>query len=203
MHGLHRSRRQCVSRGPIAALPPSGTATAHRAIAVTLHLTFEHHLDAPLLAVEAALLSPASVRDAPHALCTIASAELLALDDRGDTLTRDAHFHLAPGFLPQVADQLGGAGWVEHVDWIRAEHRGSFEVRPDLPAALGRRVRCTGTYRLEADPRGGTRRIIEGELSVRVPVLGRAIEARAARMLDVHFREEAAFLGARSAGAGP
>lgn len=171
-------------------------------IAVTLRLAFQHHVDAPLLAVEAALLSPDAVRAAPHAIRTVASAELLALDDRGDTLARDAHFHLAPGLLPPVADQLG-AGWVEHVDWRRAEHRGHFEVHPDLPPAIGRRVRCEGSYRLEADPAGGTLRIIEGELSVRVPLLGAAIEARAARVLAAHFAEEAAFLAARSASAAP
>jgi hypothetical protein len=181
-----------------AAVERHGGCTT--AIAVTLRLSFEHHVNAPLLAVEAALLSPDAVRDAPDALRTVASAELLALDDRGDTIARDAHFRLAPGFLPALADQLE-AGWVEHVAWSRTEHLGHFEVHPDLPTLLGRRVRCEGTYRLEVDPAGGTRRIIEGELSVRVPLLGAAIEARTTRMLAAHFGDEAAFLGARSAGA--
>lgn len=171
----------------------------HRLTRVTTRLAFTHALAAPLARVELALLDPAAVSDAPRALRTVSAATLLALDDRGDLVTRDAHYLLAPGFLPPFAERLAPRiGWFERVTWSRSRHEGRFTVRADVPAAIAARTRCEGTYRLLGSPSGATRRVIDGAIDIRIPLAGPIVEERLAAMLAAHFADEAAYLASRA-----
>lgn len=167
---------------------------------MTVPIELRHAVEAPLPAVEAALLDPSSVTSAPFALRTVARAELLGREDRGDVLTRRASFHLAPGVMPGVLERLGGAVvWTEHVRWSRPAHRGAFVVRLEAPHRLRERVRCEGVYVLEASGPITTRAVL-GELSVRVPLIGPTMERRVAEMLALHFEDEARMLTASARG---
>ncbi|HVY47980.1 MAG TPA: DUF2505 family protein, partial [Minicystis sp.] len=72
--------------------------------------------------------------------------------------------------------------WRERFDYALATHAASWQVRP--APAYERYFDAHGTYRLEPREGGRTRRVVEGELVVMVPVLGRVIERIA--LAEVH-----------------
>ena len=159
-----------------------------------MELRFAHRLARDLALVEATLLdgafAPALARRCP----ALAEACVLAWSDEGEAVTRVTRFRAARGGLGPAFAALPSVAWIERVRWSRAAHAGRFEVAPELPAALGRRVRCDGAYALVAQPDGTTLRRVDGDLVVRAPLVGAAAEARVAAMLGALFEAEAALL---------
>jgi hypothetical protein len=152
-----------------------------------MELRFEHTLACDLARAEAALLHPAFAPALARRCPALAEARVLAYADGGDAVARVTRFRAALGALGSVA-------WTERVRWSRAAHAGRFAVTPELPAALGRLVRCEGTYALVAQADGTTLRRVEGALSVRAPLVGPVAEARVGAMLRALFDAEAALL---------
>jgi len=63
--------------------------------------------------------------------------------------------------------------WVEESTYDRAAHRTEFHIVADH---YPDRIRCAGTVELHDDGQGGTRRIAEGKLEVKIPLVGGKIE---------------------------
>jgi len=87
------------------------------------------------------------------------------------------------------------AVWTQRTRWQLALHRASFVIEPTLAPGLRAFVQCGGEYRLEPLGAGGTRRIVDGEIRVRVPTLGSRIERAVVSLLATHFPAEARLLG--------
>ena len=81
--------------------------------------------------------------------------------------------------------------WVTRTVVWPAEARSTWEVRPDhYPDRLSAR----GTYRFEPGEAGssGTLVLVEGELAVRVPIVGRTVERTIVSGLREYLEDEVA-----------
>src|SRR5205823_463628 len=65
--------------------------------------------------------------------------------------------------------------WVEESVWDKAAHNYRYRIVPNLPEAWRDRFDSHGRYQLTATTRG-VRRLIEGEIHVRVPLVGGLVE---------------------------
>lgn len=159
-----------------------------------MDITFEHALPRPLTRVECALLDPGFARALSRACPALAEARVLDYAVRGDLVERVTWFRAAPEFLGALFARLPAVAWVERVRWSREAHGGRFEVAPEVPAVMARRVRCDGGYTLVPQGDTHTLRTVTVSLTIRAPLIGGAAEARLAAMLRAVFASEAALL---------
>ncbi len=165
-----------------------------------MDFAFQHRLPAPIDRVERALLDASLPARLAAASPALADAALLGITADGDAVERAAHFTADPAWITGPFLRVGAVGWTESVRWSRAAHSGAFRVEPDGPAALRRRVRCEGTYALEADG-AATVRTVRGSIAIRAPLVGAAAEALVVARLGELFADEAALLAREAAGA--
>jgi hypothetical protein len=81
--------------------------------------------------------------------------------------------------------------WVEDAVHDLDTRTSSFRI---VPEHYGSRLRCAGVTRVEERPGGSSARVVEGELQVRFPLVGRAVERAIASGLHAHLEREAALL---------
>jgi hypothetical protein len=135
--------------------------------------TLHQQIDAPLDAVEAALVDSAFLARMDE-LPKLGSAEVVHNERDGDVV------HLAVRYLFQA--ELSSAvtrvvdpdklTWVEASECDLAAHRTSCVIQPDNYANL-----LQGRYEATTAPDGsGTTRTITGQLKVKVPLLGGKVE---------------------------
>jgi hypothetical protein len=77
--------------------------------------------------------------------------------------------------------------WVEESDHDLERHTVTFHMKPDNYAD---RLRFEGSSRFEATGDGRTRRRAEGDVTVRVPIVGRAVEGAIVSGLRDHLAAE-------------
>ena len=77
--------------------------------------------------------------------------------------------------------------WVDHATIDLAARRTVFELRADHYAD---RFRCHGAYSVDDDGTGGSRRTVDGELTVRAPLVGKAVERAIVSGLEHHLGDE-------------
>jgi hypothetical protein len=137
-----------------------------------------HDFDAPLDAVELAVLSPLLSERLTTALAQtkIESVETLEHDLKDGQLHRVLQFQAsAPfAFLESRAIPRDAMSWQEHSTYRLADHESSWLVRPK--EQYTRYFRSKGTYRLTTLPDGRTRRTVNGELEVHASLLSGLIE---------------------------
>jgi hypothetical protein len=135
--------------------------------------TLHQQIDAPVDAVEAALVDSAFLRRMDE-LPKLGSAEIVSNERDGDVV------HLAVRYLFQA--ELSSAvtrvvdpdklTWVEESTCDLAAHTTSCVIKPDNYANL-----LQGSYEATIEPAGaGSARTITGKLKVKVPLLGGKVE---------------------------
>lgn len=159
-----------------------------------MDLRIEHIVPRDLDLVEATLLSRGFALALASACPALSGARGIDYASEGDSVERVTWFRAMPDSLGELFVLLPAVTWIERVRWSREAHSGRFEVVPELPAPMARRVRCEGTYSLEPGPEGTTLRRVEIALSIRAPLVARAAEQRLAGMLRTVFDTEAALL---------
>jgi hypothetical protein len=95
--------------------------------------------------------------------------------------------HLSPA-VTKVVDPTR-LSWVEESVHDLEAHTVTFVMKPDNYAD---RLRFSGSSRFEAAGDGGTRRAAEGEVAVRMPLVGRAVEGAIVSGLREHLAGEVA-----------
>jgi hypothetical protein len=155
---------------------------------------FEHAIDAPVVAVERALLAPGFAEALASSARALSEGRVISLEARGDQIERVAWFRAEGSWVAGPFARLGAVAWTERVSWSSVSHSGQFTVIPDVRAVLQRRVRCEGTYALVATGGGLTSRRVEGVIEVRAPLVGARAEARVVEMLQAIFDDEASLL---------
>jgi hypothetical protein len=85
--------------------------------------------------------------------------------------------------------------WIEESTFHKAQHRFEYRIVPNLPEAWRDRFSSSGSYRLAQEGPSLVRKI-EGEIVVRVPLLGRTVEKLLVREVTENFRAEAAAMAA-------
>jgi hypothetical protein len=187
-HGCHRAA-DTAAAVPLARLQVVPTFSCQD---VPVRFTAEHRFAAPVDSVVAGLTDPAFHRE-----LQLPDLKLLDVDahtNRSEAVVRLRYDFV--GHLDPLARRLLGdrrLTWVQELRLDRARAAGplSFEAEADP-----RRLHGRADVALVADG-GGTRRTVDGELVVAVPVVGRSAERRIVPGLLRRLDIEAAALDER------
>ncbi len=162
-----------------------------------MRFSVEHKLPGTLARLEALILDPSLYQRLERTLPGFQRIELLASDEADGVLCRRVRY------TPRAHDRVPGFGrgiitpemliWVEESRFDRARHRIDYVVEPNLPERWRDRFDSRGsfTFREEA---GGIVRRIDGEVTVRVPLVGGLAERVLVQEVRAGFDAEAAIL---------
>jgi hypothetical protein len=151
----------------------------------------QQEFPAPRAEVEDALLDEAFLTHLAQ-LPRLGRPQLLGTEADGDVVRQQVRYRFSGELSPAVTavvdpDKLT---WVEHTTYDCSRHRGDHRIAPDHYAD---RLRASYTTQLE-EHGGVTRRLIEGELRVRFPLVGGRVERAIVSGLVEHAGLEAAVL---------
>ena len=157
-----------------------------------MRFRLEQRFDAPLTAVEAAFVDPDLLAHLAS-LPGLGAPHLVDQSSDGDTLRQQVRYRFE-GHLPPAATRVVDPQrltWIEESTLDRRTHTTDFVVRPDHYAD---RLRCRGTVTLSevGDDDGGTLRVTEGELTVRVALVAGRVERAIVAGLHEHAAAQAA-----------
>ena len=162
-----------------------------------MRFRFEQRFGAPADAVARAFTDPA-LYAALDALPNLGRPEVLDRREDGDRVELRVRYRFT-GELNAAARRALDAErltWVESSVHDLATRTASFELHPDH---YGSRLQCRGTYRFE-EGAGDTVRHVEGDLVVRYPIVGRAVERAIVSGLERHLHDEVAVVEQHLAG---
>jgi Protein of unknown function (DUF2505) len=152
-----------------------------------MHFTLQQRISAPLDAVAEAFVDP-GFYDSLDALDNLAKPELLARDADGAKVRMRVRYrftgHLSSAVRAAIDPQK--LSWVEESTHDLDTHRVSFRMIADHYAD---RFRASGTYRFDASG-GATVRSCAGDVEIRMPLVGRKVEAAIISGLREHLGAE-------------
>jgi hypothetical protein len=163
-----------------------------------MRFTLEHRFDAPVDVVSKAANDPAyqaSLDDLPN----LGERRVTKLEERPDgSIHRVVRYKLGSQLPAPVVAVLGQtATWDEIGEFDPTTHEWTFEIKPHV---LGGRLQCHGRYTFVPDG-DGTKRLVEVDLKVKVPVVGgraeREIKKGLVETMDAEARLLADYLGSR------
>jgi hypothetical protein len=121
----------------------------------------------------------------------IAVREVVHHEVAGDRILLEVRFAFTGSVSPAVRAVVdpGKMSWITRTEILLAESRSSWVVLPDH---YPDRLSASGTYRFEEGDTGpGTCDVeVEGELAVRVPIVGRSVEKVIVNDLRAYIAEE-------------
>jgi hypothetical protein len=148
----------------------------------------EQVFDAPVDEVARAYTEPGLFERLGH-LPKLGRPELVDRQEDGDVVRLQVRYRFT-GDLSSAARRVvdpAKLSWVEHTTHDLANHLVDFRMAPDH---YPDRLRSSGRYSFEPDGTGRTRRLTEGELVVRVPLVGGAVERAIVSGLGEHLAAE-------------
>ncbi|WP_437675224.1 DUF2505 family protein [Sorangium sp. So ce131] len=156
-----------------------------------MHFTLSHELDAPLDAVELAVLSPELGPRLASKVPLLESIVTVEHALRGGELLRVLRFQASaplPIFkgYPITRDAMS---WEERSTYRLADHSSTWQVTPK--EQWRSYFRAEGTYRLDRLPDGRTRRRVDGDIQIRLRVLGPLVERLAVAEVQRTYDAEA------------
>ena len=123
----------------------------------------------------------------------IAVREVVGHEASGDRILLQVRFAFTGSVSPAVRAVVDPArmSWITQTEILLAERRSSWVVRPDHYAD---RLSASGLYRFEEGDAGpGTCDVeVEGDLKVRVPIVGRSVEKVIVGDLRAYIADEVA-----------
>jgi Protein of unknown function (DUF2505) len=157
-----------------------------------VNFRIEQKVAAPVDAVEHALLNPDFIA-ATAELPKVGGAELIDQQRDGDRIRQRIRYRFTGELSAAVTavvdrDRLT---WVDESDHDLGTHRSEHRIIPDH---YGNRLEASYTSRLEPDGDDGTRRLAEGTVKVRMPLVGGRVERAIVSGLEEHAAAEAALL---------
>ncbi|MEO7555582.1 MAG: DUF2505 family protein [Acidimicrobiales bacterium] len=156
-----------------------------------MHFQFEQRIGGSPDAVAAAFADPAyyaSLGELPK----LGGAEVLRHGLEGDVVTLEIRYRFTGDLSSAVRAVIDPAKltWVEHSTHDLATLQVHYELRPDH---YHDRLQCQGGYRFQADGEATLRRD-EGDLKVRVALVGSRVEGAIVSGLREHLAAEAALV---------
>ena len=162
-----------------------------------MRFTVEHKLPGTIERLESLIVDPQLYDRLAPLLPGIERIELLASDDRDGQLRRRVRY------TPRAKDRVPVFGrglvtpemlvWVEESLFDRASHRIDYHVTPNLPERWRERFDSRGAFTFRQEQDGVVRRV-EGEVIVRVPVVGVLAERVLVKEVRAGFDADAAIL---------
>ena len=150
----------------------------------------EHTFDAPLEAVETAMVDPAFLEGTR--LPDVGPPRVLSREEDGDTVTLRVRYEYT-GSLDALARRVlrtGEVAWVQETTLDRRTHRTVFDVSPEVHAE---RFQCGGVMQL-TESGSSTERVIDGELKIKVPLFASRAEGLILPGLRSRMNREAELL---------
>jgi len=155
---------------------------------VKFHL--DHTFTAPLDAVEAVMVDPEFLQGTR--LPDVGPPQVLSREEDGDTVTLRVRYEYT-GSLDALARRVlrrGDVAWVQETTLDRSTHKTTFTVTPRV---YPERFACGGLMQLSHDG-GATKRVIDGELRIKVPIFGSRAEGLILPGLRSRMNREAELL---------
>jgi len=153
-----------------------------------MHFNIENMLDARLGEVEALMFDAAYYEYLKASHSGVRNIEVVEQKVEADRITRVVRYTPKP-IIEKVGPKkvpVEAMVFTEHSTYDRAAHRLSFRNVPQMPF-VREHLTNEGTISF-AERAGGTQRVAEGELKVKVPILGaiaeRIIFTQARKLLD-------------------
>jgi hypothetical protein len=154
-----------------------------------VRFAIEQRLRAPLEQVEAAFVDPAFLERLAE-LPKLGRPQLLEQHAEGDVVHQDVRYSFA-GDLNAAARRVvdpNRLSWIERSTLDRRTHRTAIEILPDNYAD---RLACSGSIQLRPEGDDSSVRIFEGELTVRVLLVGKKVESAIVSGMREHAELEA------------
>ena len=149
-------------------------------------------IGAPRARVADAFVDPAFYAEL-GALPNIRAPEVLSIDKDGDLAHLRIRYALQADLAPAVRRVLDPdkITWVEESTVHRLQHYTEFRM---VPEHYVNRMDCSGSYRLEDSGPETTDQVVEGDLVIHYPVVGRLVERAILTGMRQHLTEEARLL---------
>ena len=154
------------------------------------------HLEQPLPAsaqqVVDVLVDPAFLASLSE-LPKLGRPEVLEQRSDGTTLHQRVRYRFTGALSPAVTSVIDPKKlvWVDETTYDRAAGTARFRI---LPEHYADRLKAGGTYRFVATGPETCTRIADGELTVRFPIVGKAVERAIVTGLEDHIVDEAALV---------
>lgn len=153
----------------------------------------DHSFAVPLAQVERALFHPDLCARVLRALDRLEDMQELERHETETEIVRRVRVrprYEVPSFArgrirPEMTE------YVEASRYDKQQHRFTYTIHPNIPAAWSDKFVSQGTYTLAADGAPRTRRHIEVELVLRIPLVGRIAERYIADQVRANFDQEA------------
>jgi hypothetical protein len=154
-----------------------------------MHFAVVQHLRAPLDVVESVFVDPKFITESGTLEPKLGSPELLDQREDGDKLHQRVRYRFVGHLSPVVTRVIDPSRltWVEEVTLDRSTHRTTWKIQPDNYANL---LTASGEFVLSPAGPDATERRVEGDVKVRVPLVGRKAEAAIVSGLLEHVRTE-------------
>ena len=164
-----------------------------------MRFEFSHEFDAPLDALELAVMSPELASRVGRGWDSIESVETVKHRLQEETFERVWRFQAkAPLKVLKGYDVTREMmAWHEHSTYQRREYTAEWSIVPCDPAARWRDYfNANGTYQLDPLADGRTRRTVVGHLDIRVKMLGKVLARVALTEVKKAYEAEATALRA-------
>lgn len=162
-----------------------------------MRFSVEHTLPGTLARLEALIADPQLCQRLERALPGLERIELLSSEEASGVLRRRVRY------TPRAHDRVPSFGrglvtpemliWVEESAYDRARQRIDYRVEPNLPERWRDRFDSRGCFTFR-EAAGGLVRRVEGEVTVRVPLVGVLAERLLVREVRAGFEADAAVL---------
>lgn len=153
-----------------------------------MRFRLEQTFDAPVDAIALAFTEP-DLYSALGALPNLGRPEVLGRTENGDVVNLQIRYQFTGDLSPAARKVVDPArlSWVEHSTHDLTRHQVDFTMVPDN---YGNLLRASGRYSFEPDGRARTKRVAEGEVAVRVPLVGKSVETAIVSGLREHLADE-------------
>jgi hypothetical protein len=151
-----------------------------------------HTFDVDLATFEAALLDPRLLESMRQHMGGVRKIEEIDRSDDGQRIRRRLRFVPStevPSFArgkikPEMLE------WTEESTYDRERHRCDYRILPNIPERWQDRFRSSGTYSL-TEAGGKVRRVLEGEVTIKVTLVGGMAERYVVGQVKKNFDDEA------------
>jgi hypothetical protein len=160
-----------------------------------VHFEIVHEFDISLDAIELAVLSPGLIDKLAPRLSSIEKLKQKQHDLKNGKLERiwsyQANVKL-PSFAKNITREM--MAWDEVSTYDLKTHSSSWTIKPHIKREWQKYFAASGSYELVPTKAGHTKRIVKGELTLKVPVVRQMAERMIVNEVKKTFEAEAATL---------